>query len=333
MGSGRSPDLPDNNQSQGSGRSPDFPDNNQSPGSGRSPDLPSKKRKYNEGYHFITMVTNKRVEVFKYKDIAKAAVSTLLFYEQRGDFKLKGFIVMPDHIHLICESVGNNGAAYLDTPSGSGRSPDLPDNNQSPGSGRSPDLPDNNQSPGSGRSPDLPDNNQSPGSGRSPDLPDNNQFPGSGRSPDLPDNNQSPGSGRSPDLPDNNQSPGSGRSPDLPDNNQSSGSGRSPDLPDIIRDIKKYIAKKAIEYLLVRDKGILLRILLPMPKKKGHTYQLWQPDYYDFNILSEKKFTEKLRYMYQNPLRKGLCDDIFEYEFSDIKRYFGSGDPKLPGGG
>ena len=242
----------------GSGRSPDLVNNNQLPGSGRSPDLPSKKPKYNEGYHFITMVTNKRVEIFKYKDIAKAAVSTLLFYEQRGDFKLKGFIVMPDHIHMICESVGNNGAADLDTPLGRGRSPDLPNNNQSPGSGRSPDLPDNNQSPGS---------------------------------------------------------------------------GRSPDLPDIIRDIKKYIAKKAIEYLLVWDKGILLRILLPMPKKKGHTYQLWQPDYYDFNILSEKKFTEKLRYMYQDPLRKGLCDDIFEYEFSDIKRYFGSGDPKLPGEG
>ncbi|MBM4350280.1 MAG: hypothetical protein FJ106_10405 [Deltaproteobacteria bacterium] len=272
----------------GSGRSPDLPNNNHPSGSSRSPDLPSKKRKYNEGYHFITMVTNKRVEVFKYKDIAKAAVSTLLFYEQRGDFKLKGFIVMPDHIHMICESVGNNRSPNRNTPSGSGRSPDLPDNNQSPGSGRSPDLPNNNHPSGRGRSPDLPDNNQSPGSGRSPDLPDNNQSPGS---------------------------------------------GRSPDLPDIIRDIKKYIAKKAIEYLLVWDKGILLRILLPMPKKKGHTYQLWQPDYYDFNILSEKKFTEKLRYMYQNPLRKGLCDNIFEYEFSDIKRYFGSGDPKLPGGG
>ena len=212
----------------GSGRFPDLPSNNQPAGGERSPDLPSKKRKYNEGYHFITMVTNKRVEIFKYKDIAKAAVNTLLFYEERGDFKLKGFIVMPDHIHMICESLGNN------------------------------------------------------------------------------------------------------RSPDLPSNNQPAGSGRSPDLPDIIRDIKKYIAKKAIEYLLVWDKETLFKIQLPIPKKKGHTYQLWQPDYYDFNILSEKKLTEKLRYMYQNPLRKGLCNDIFQYEFSDIKRYFGSGDPKLP---
>lgn len=183
-------------------------------GSNRSPDLSSKKRKYNEGYHFITMVTNKRVEIFKYKDIAKAAVNTLLFYEERGDFKLKGFIVMPDHIHMICEPVG---------------------------------------------------------------------------------------------------------------------SGRSPDLPNIIRDIKKYIAKEAIKHLSTLNKDMLLSIQLPMPKKKGHTYQLWQPDYYDFNILSEKKFTEKLRYMYQNPLRKGLCNDIYQYEFSDFKRYFGSGDPKLPG--
>ena len=34
--------------------------------------------------------------------------------------------------------------------------------------------------------------------------------------------------------------------------------------------------------------------------------------------------------MYENPVRKNLCNDIFDYEFSDIKKYFGSGDPKLP---
>jgi hypothetical protein len=34
-------------------------------GRGGSPDPRSKKMKYDEGYHFITMVTNKRVEIFK----------------------------------------------------------------------------------------------------------------------------------------------------------------------------------------------------------------------------------------------------------------------------
>ena len=182
-------------------------------GSCRSPDLQLKKPKYDEGYHFITIVTNKRVEAFKYRDTAVIAINTILFYEKREDFNLKGYIVMLDHIHMVFELLG---------------------------------------------------------------------------------------------------------------------SGRFPDLPGIIRDIKKYIAKEAIARLSVLDKNMLLNIQLPRPKKKRHIYQFWQPDYYDFNILSERKLNEKLRYMYENPLRKGLCIHPFDYEFSDIKRYFGSGDPKLP---
>jgi REP element-mobilizing transposase RayT len=87
---------------------------NPKPGRGGSPDPHSKKKKYDEGYHFITMVTNKRVEVFQYKDAAVIAINTILFYQKRGDFNLKGYIIMPDHIHIICEMLG------------SGRSPDLP---------------------------------------------------------------------------------------------------------------------------------------------------------------------------------------------------------------
>lgn len=196
-------------------------------GRGGTLDPHSKKTKYNEGYHFITIVTNKRVEVFKYKDTALIAINTMLFYEKRGDFSLKGYIIMPDHIHMICE--------FLD----------------------------------------------------------------SGKSPRPPHVTQPV-------------------------------SGRSPDLPAIIRDIKKYIAKETVRTLITLDEEMLLTIRLTRQKKRRHTYQLWQPDYYDFNILTESKLNEKLKYMYENPLRKGLCDNAFDYEFSDAKRYFGSGDPKLP---
>jgi REP element-mobilizing transposase RayT len=188
-------------------------DLNLKPGRGGSPDPHSKKMKYDEGYHFITMVTNKRVKAFKFKDTAMIAINTILFYEKRGDFNLKGYIIMPDHIHIICEMLG---------------------------------------------------------------------------------------------------------------------SGMSPDLPKIIRDIKKYIAKETIRTLITLDEEMLLSIRLSRQKKRRHIYQFWQPDYYDFNILTERKLNEKLKYMYENPLRKGLCNDPFDYEFSDFKRYFGSGDPKLP---
>ena len=32
----------------------------------------------------------------------------------------------------------------------------------------------------------------------------------------------------------------------------------------------------------------------------------WQARYYDFNVWSEKKFVEKLRYIHRNPVRRGL---------------------------
>src|SRR5206468_6891279 len=32
----------------------------------------------------------------------------------------------------------------------------------------------------------------------------------------------------------------------------------------------------------------------------------WQARYYDFNVWSEKKFVEKLRYLHRNPVRRGL---------------------------
>jgi putative transposase len=32
----------------------------------------------------------------------------------------------------------------------------------------------------------------------------------------------------------------------------------------------------------------------------------WQARYYDFNVWSERKFVEKLRYIHRNPVKRGL---------------------------
>ena len=34
--------------------------------------------------------------------------------------------------------------------------------------------------------------------------------------------------------------------------------------------------------------------------------RFWQRRYYDFNVYSDRKVTEKLRYMHQNPVERGL---------------------------
>jgi putative transposase len=41
-------------------------------------------------------------------------------------------------------------------------------------------------------------------------------------------------------------------------------------------------------------------------RSKHNTTPLWQARYYDFNVMTQKKWTEKLRYIHWNPVTRGL---------------------------
>ena len=36
---------------------------------------------------------------------------------------------------------------------------------------------------------------------------------------------------------------------------------------------------------------------------------VWQKQFYDFNVWSERKRVEKLRYMHRNPVKRGLVEE------------------------
>lgn len=40
--------------------------------------------------------------------------------------------------------------------------------------------------------------------------------------------------------------------------------------------------------------------------KKPRELQFWQRRYYDFNVWTDEKRVEKLRYIHRNPVRRGL---------------------------
>jgi hypothetical protein len=42
----------------------------------------------------------------------------------------------------------------------------------------------------------------------------------------------------------------------------------------------------------------------------GDGKAFWQARYYDFNVFSERKRIEKLRYIHRNPVTRGLCADL-----------------------
>jgi len=44
----------------------------------------------------------------------------------------------------------------------------------------------------------------------------------------------------------------------------------------------------------------------------------WQRRYYDFNVWSDKKFVEKVRYIHRNPVRRGLVGRPEEWKWSSF---------------
>ena len=50
----------------------------------------------------------------------------------------------------------------------------------------------------------------------------------------------------------------------------------------------------------------------------GDAEHFWQKRYYDFNVRNEPQFVEKLRYIHQNPVKRGLCQRAQDWEWSSF---------------
>jgi len=48
---------------------------------------------------------------------------------------------------------------------------------------------------------------------------------------------------------------------------------------------------------------------------------LWLPRYYDFNVWSEAKRIEKLRYLHRNPVKRGLVRSPEDWAWSSFRHY------------
>jgi putative transposase len=48
---------------------------------------------------------------------------------------------------------------------------------------------------------------------------------------------------------------------------------------------------------------------------------LWEPRYYDFNVWSEAKRIEKLRYIHRNPVQRGLVKNHDDWKWSSFRHY------------
>ena len=61
------------------------------------------------------------------------------------------------------------------------------------------------------------------------------------------------------------------------------------------------------------------RKLKPLVQMRGESF--WQVRFYDFNVRTEKKRMEKLKYMHRNPVARGLVALPEQWEWSSFRHY------------
>lgn len=47
----------------------------------------------------------------------------------------------------------------------------------------------------------------------------------------------------------------------------------------------------------------------------------WQARYYDFNVFTDRKRVEKLKYMHRNPIARGLVEEPEQWAWSSFRHY------------
>jgi putative transposase len=53
----------------------------------------------------------------------------------------------------------------------------------------------------------------------------------------------------------------------------------------------------------------------------GDGEHFWQRRYYDFNVRNAHQFSEKLRYIHRNPVKRGLCKRPEDWGWSSFRHY------------
>jgi putative transposase len=77
------------------------------------------------------------------------------------------------------------------------------------------------------------------------------------------------------------------------------------------------------------EQGSLSQVMQSLKQSVARTLALraadpfWQARYYDFNVWSEHKFIEKLRYIHRNPVTRGLVVGPEDWVWSSFRHYAG----------
>lgn len=94
-------------------------------------------------------------------------------------------------------------------------------------------------------------------------------------------------------------------------------------LSDVIRDFKKYTAKKIYEAIENNEAESRKRWLLWLLKKEEHIW-FWEGGYHAEEITTQKFFDSKADYIHLNPVRAGIVEKAEEYLYSSCCDFYGN---------
>lgn len=93
----------------------------------------------------------------------------------------------------------------------------------------------------------------------------------------------------------------------------------------VLQMLKQRVSRK------MRQRGRAIpnaQLRLRFPSSAAELPQFWQPRFYDFNVYSHKKKTEKLDYMHANPVVRGLVKHPQDWPWSSFS-FYAKGEPGL----
>jgi len=98
---------------------------------------------------------------------------------------------------------------------------------------------------------------------------------------------------------------------------------RHEDMSGFIRDFKSWTARGYLERLAADKKGDWLEIMRRTVRKEGRMqeFQVWQDGFHPKSITSDAMMLQKMKYIHNNPVRKGFVVAPEDWRYSSARNY------------
>lgn len=94
-------------------------------------------------------------------------------------------------------------------------------------------------------------------------------------------------------------------------------------LQDILRDHKKFTAKKIVDAIAANGRESRREWMLPILKAEDGSVHFWQHGLHPIWLRSPAVIEQKLNYIHMNPVKEGLVAEAHHYLYSSATAYAG----------